>query len=409
MRMARIGLVGINGFGRTHLNTIEKLERKYIEFKAFSEINYEKNKSEIEKLKSKGAHYYMDYREMLNSEEDLDFVVLSTPIHLHSPMAIQAMEKGFNVLLEKPPSVTIQDVDRIIEVSKKTGKVCAVDFQNTSGKAFRKLLDYVAEGRFGSLKSLVGIGRWERDESYYRRTPWAGKLMFDGNYVLDGTINNPLSHLLNNLLILAGVSCHNGGVPAEVTAELYHGHKIESEDTACVRIITEAGIEILSYTTLCSPQGETPFIVLEGTKGSAYWAYNNELKIKFCDGSDENFDFGPEDLFENMYINMIKSLFQNNKLYCPVELTRNFVLASNGAFESSDSIKEIPDDYLIINKEGESVVTYIKDISDIIDRASSEKKLFSEVGVPWALKSMPFKLNGYKEFKKYKREGGNLG
>lgn len=398
MKIAKVGLVGISGFGKTHLNTIKKLEGKYVEFRAFSEINYEDNKSEIKKLKEKGIHYYVNYREMLEREKDLDFVVLSTPIHLHAPMAIQAMEKGFHVLLEKPPAVTIQDVDKIIDTSKKSGKACAIDFQNTSGKAFRKLLDYVTEGRFGDIKSLVGVGRWKRDESYYKRTPWAGKLIYNGNYVLDGTINNPLSHLLNNLLILVEASCPGGSVPQEVTAELYHGHRIESEDTACIRVITRAGITILYYTTLCNPEHETPFIILEGTEGKAYWNYDNVLKIEFYDGHEENFAFETEDLFANMYINMVQHIFYGRELYCPVNLTRSFVLAANGAFESGHNVIEIPEDYVIVSKEGGSVFTYIKEIKEVIDKASSSKKLYSELEIPWAKKSMPFKMDNYKEF-----------
>jgi len=160
---------------------------------------------------------------------------------------------------------------------------------------------------------------------------------------------------------------------------------------------------------LCNPQQETPFILLKGTEGEAYWDYSNVLKVKFSDGNEESFNFGYEDLFENMYVNMVKSLFEREQLYCPVDITRNFVLASNGAFESCDSVVEIPDDCIIVQREGESVVTYIKDIEEIIDKASSEKKLFSEIGVSWAVRSKPFKLSGYREFRKYGGEGDSRG
>jgi len=140
LKIAKVGLIGISGFGSIHLRSIEQLQGKMVDLRAIVATNYEKNKEVIDRLTSLGVKYYQDYRLMLENHKELDFVAISTPIHLHAPMAIDAMERGFNVLLEKPPAVTIQDIDAIIETRRKTNKVCSVNFQNTSGKAFRKLL-----------------------------------------------------------------------------------------------------------------------------------------------------------------------------------------------------------------------------------------------------------------------------
>lgn len=404
MNIAKVGLIGISGFGSIHLRSIEQLQGKMVDLKAIVATSYEKNKEVIDRLTSQGVKYYQDYRLMLENHKDLDFVAISTPIHLHAPMAIDAMKRGFNVLLEKPPAVTIQDIDAIIETKRKTNRVCSVNFQNTSGKAFRKLLEYIKEGRLGRIKSIVGVGRWKRDESYYQRNSWAGKLIVDGNYVLDGTINNPLAHLLNNELIIAETEQPGGGVPKKVQAELYHGHKIEGEDTACVRIITHGGIEVYFYSTLCNREEESPFIIIETEKAKANWWFSNRFKIEYCDGSVEEFDGGKEDLFVNMYVNMVEHLFEGKQLYCPLEITRNFVLASNGAFESSGRIYGIPDEYLEISNENGKIYTYIKNIKEIIDEAAENKKLFSEIGVPWSKKTEPFDLTNYKKFNMFREK-----
>lgn len=402
MSIAKVGLIGISGFGSIHLRSIEYLRGSMVDLRAIAEINYEKNKDVINRLTSQGVRYYQNYKEMLENHKDLDFVAISTPIHLHAPMAIYAMESGFNVLLEKPPAVTIQDIDAIIEAKKRTNKICAVDFQNTSGKAFRKILEYTKKGKLGKIKTVIGIGRWKRDENYYQRNNWAGKLVIDGNYILDGTINNPLAHLLNNELIIAETAEKKGGEPKEVTAEIYHGHKIEGEDTTCIRIITKTGIEVYYYSTLCNKQEESPYIIIEAEKATAFWSFANKFKIEYFDGNVEEFDGGKEDLFVNMYINMVKHLFEKEPLCCPIEITRNFVLASNGAFESSERIFDIPDEFIEIRKEDEKILTYIKNIKEIIDEASQSKKLFSEINVPWARKTKPFNVENYKEFKLFK-------
>jgi predicted dehydrogenase len=398
LNLAKIGLIGISGFGSIHLRSISFLEGEKVKLKAIAEVNYEKNKDIIDKLSLNGVKYYKDYRQMLNEMKDLDFVVISTPIHLHAQMAMDAIKQGFNVLLEKPPAVTIQDINAIIEVKRKYNKVCAVDFQNTAGTAFRKLIEYIKLGKLGKIKTIIGVGCWKRDDSYYQRNNWAGKLILNNNYVLDGSINNSLAHLLNNELILVEVSERGGGEPKKVISELYHGHRIESEDTACVKVETIKGIEVYYYSTLCNMQEEIPYIIIEAEKANVYWNYDNKLLIKYFDASEESYDGSREDLFVKIYENMIEHLFEGKELYCPLEITRNFVLASNGAFESSKEIFDIPDEFIEVNVEDGKKFTYIKNIREIINYASKNKKLFSEMNVNWGIKTNTFKLDKYNKF-----------
>ncbi len=403
MNIARIGLIGISGFGSIHLRSINFLEGKKVNLKAITEVNYEKNKDIINKLSLNGVKYFKDYRQMLNDMKNLDFVVISTPIHFHAQMAIDAIKEGFNVLLEKPPAVTIQDINAIIEAKRNYNKICAVDFQNTSGTAFRKLIEYIKSGKLGKIKTIIGVGCWKRDDSYYQRNNWAGKLVINNNYVLDGSINNPLAHLLNNELIIAESSEKGGGEPKEVISELYHGHRIEGEDTACVKIVTTKGIEIYYYSTLCNMQEETPYIIIEAEEAKVYWNYDNKLLIKYFDRNEEVYDGGKEDLFVKIYENMIEHLFEGKELYCPVEITRNFVLASNGAFESSKEIFDIPDEFIEVNIEDGKKFTYIKNIREIIEYASENKKLFSEMNVNWGRKTEKVNMKNYEKFDLFKK------
>ena len=402
MYKAKVGLIGVGGFGRTHLNMIEKLKGDYIDFRAFSEVNYEKNKEKIEILKLNGINYYVNYEEMIEKENHLDFIIISTPIYTHNDIASEVIKRGFNVLLEKPPAVTIQDIDALIEISKSKRKLCAVNFQHTSGKAFIKLSNYIKSGRLGDIKRITGVGIWSRDETYYQRTSWAGKIIDKGNYILDGSLNNSLAHLLNNTLLLAEEFGKDYGIPYNITAELYHGNKIDSEDTACLRILTKGNIEVLFYSTLCSFNDELPYIIIEGTKGTAYWNYDNLVKIKFYDGHEEIKNYFQEDLIEKMYLNLINAIFGNEKLYCPIENTRKFIMATNGAFESSNIIHTIDDKYIDVYKIGDKIFTVIRNIKNIINMAAKEKKLFSEINIPWARKSKLFTMKNYKIFDKYK-------
>lgn len=400
MRRTKAALIGINGFGRKHLEQMLRLREKGVmELAAVSEIRLAEEDRRM--LEGEDIKCYTDYKAMLSCERELDFISLSTPIHLHSDMGIDIMESGFNVLLEKPPAVVIQDVDRLIRASRQTGKHCAVNFQLTSGKAFTKLKEAISGGAFGRIHTITGIGMFRRTDDYYRRTPWAGKTKVGETYILDGTINNPLSHLLNNMLALSGMQKGENGqeaAPYEVTGELYRANRIEGEDTSCIRVQMNNGVTMCFYATLCHSQETMPTIRVLGERGSAIWCYDNTLMME-SGGKPESFSFGEEDSLENIYLNMIRVIAgEERQLICPVASTRNFVLVSNGAYESSGAIFDISDRHKLRSVLDGTAVTTIKDAEAIIYAAADGSLLFSESGVPWAVPAKPVDMRTYDKF-----------
>ena len=70
--------------------------------------------------------YYTDLSDMLK-REDLEMVDICTPPQMHAQMAIQAMEEGCHVLLEKPMTSSVSEADKILRALKKSGvKLCIV-------------------------------------------------------------------------------------------------------------------------------------------------------------------------------------------------------------------------------------------------------------------------------------------
>lgn len=401
MKKCSSAIIGISGFGRTHLNISEKLEKDGVmNLAAICEINFESNRGIIDELEKRGVKYYRNYVEMLESEKNLDFVSISTPLHLHKKMAVDVMKSGSHVLLEKPPAVTIQDMDEIIGTSLAAERHCAVDFMMTSGKAFLALKRYIMDGRLGKITSITGKGLWKRLDDYYSRTPWAGKLAVNGSYVLDGSVTNPLSHILNNMMLLAGVS--GGNSISAVTAELYHAHSIEGEDTSCIKAEMDNGTDLFFFTTLCNAVQLDPSIIIEGTLGKAVWNIGGDLEL-ICGTQKETYRFVEVSLVENMYRNLCAVIVGEEKeLYCSAADTRNFVLASNGAFESSAVVHDIPSRYIRRYEDEGSTATDISDIDNIIQKAVEGKKLFSEIGVEWAVGGKRVQMRNYKEFGMFK-------
>jgi hypothetical protein len=238
-----------------------------------------------------------------------------------------------------------------------------------------------------------------------------GKLVFEGRYVLDGTINNPFSHLLMNCLILSGLQDHEEVSPEWVQAELYRANDIESEDTSCLRAKMENGVEILYWTTLCGRENGTPFIVVEGSEGKASWDYNG--KIRLWDGHDRftgELTVESDRRYDHL-VNFTDHLEGRHcRLSCPLETTRKFVLAANLAFESAGKTRPIREAYTEKRNEQGQTVEYlresedylcIKNIESIVKHAVTRKALFSEMGVEWATGTKPVPARGYREFRMF--------
>ena len=167
-------------------------------------------------------------------------MVLGTPIPLHAQMIDEAFAAGASVLVEKPPVVTVQDLDRLLArqgSGDSGGPLCQVGFQNARAPVVRALARLARDGALGEVEHVGLVGRWSRADSYYTRTDWAGRLVHHGRYVLDGTLTNPFAHGLMNALIVAGDHDDAPATPTTVRAELYRCRdSIDGDDTASVRI-----------------------------------------------------------------------------------------------------------------------------------------------------------------------------
>ena len=87
-----------------------------------------------------------------------------------------------------------------------------------------------------------------------------------------------------------------------------------------------------------------------------------------------------------------------DRLLCPLADTEHFVRVSNGAYQSAGKIVPIGAEYVRRYPAEHSMATEVKDIGAIIEEAARKRKLFSEIGVPWAKKTAWFDVRGYETF-----------
>ncbi len=98
-----------------------------------------------------GAGVYHDWRKMLD-RKDIDAVTVSTPDHMHAPVAMTAMAQGRHVYVQKPMAHTVKEARRLTEAARKYKVVSQMGNQGHSGTGYRSLVALVRSGVIGKIK-----------------------------------------------------------------------------------------------------------------------------------------------------------------------------------------------------------------------------------------------------------------
>ena len=163
---------------------------------------------------------------------DFDVVVVCTPTGLHGDIAIEALETGKHVIIEKPADVTVERADEILAAQERSGKLVTVISQHRFDPSTEIVVEAVRKGEFGRLTSGIASIDWWRGQSYYDSGDWRGTWNLDGG----GALMNQGVHTVDLLVATLGR-------PVEVfgyTATLAH-ERIETEDVAVGVVRFESG------------------------------------------------------------------------------------------------------------------------------------------------------------------------
>ena len=285
----RVALIGVSGYGVVHFEHIRKLADKgAVEFAAVVVINPGQVQKQLEILKRYGTKVYASTREMYaDFSGKLDLVCIPTGIAFHEPMTIEALQNGASVLVEKPAAGSVADIEKMQKAEQESnGRFVAVGFQHTYARELQFIKRYLLTGRLGSIRNITVKGLWPRNDSYYHRNNWAGKIKSDsGAWILDSPINNAFAHYLNMELFLAGRTFRASAHPAGLEAELYRARKeIETFDTCAVRVKTEENATITALFTHTTPRNDNPQLRIDCEKGSIYWKVDESWNIRSSSG-----------------------------------------------------------------------------------------------------------------------------
>ena len=163
--MLKVGLVGVGGISGAHIPAWEN--RADAELVALCDIRTER----MERFENTEKHLYTDLDEMLNNEE-LDILDICLPTYLHAEVAIKAMNRGINVVTEKPISLKKEDVARVYEAAEKNNVKFMVAQVLRFWPEYELLKEIYDSKRYGKLLSgtMTRLG-------CYPRWSWDGWMM----------------------------------------------------------------------------------------------------------------------------------------------------------------------------------------------------------------------------------------
>ena len=101
---------------------------------------------------------YGDWREMLAGEakrsDRVDLVTVATPNNTHFEITKAFLESGFHVLCEKPMTMTVEEGEEIVKITRATGQICAVNYGYTGYALVRHMKAMVARGDLGKIRLI---------------------------------------------------------------------------------------------------------------------------------------------------------------------------------------------------------------------------------------------------------------
>ncbi|MBI1347462.1 gfo/Idh/MocA family oxidoreductase [bacterium] len=232
---------------------------------------------------------YASYTEMFEKESVLpdgqrvDFVSITTPNHVHFPAAKAALERGFNVVCDKPLTFNLAEAEDLLKVVEQSGAVFAVSHNYTGYPLVRQAREMILGGELGEIQAIRSnyIQGWLRtrlESSDQKQAAWRTDPTKSGAAGCFGDIGTHaynLGRYMTGLLPLE-VSCHLKVFEPGRALDDY-GHAVVRYENGALGSVTASQISHGRENDL--------FIEVDGTKGALSWRQEepNVLMVR-CNG-----------------------------------------------------------------------------------------------------------------------------
>ena len=274
-KRVRIGIIGTGWIAESHLASLTK--QPDVDVVAGADLIPGKAEAFFKKFGVENVKCYNSGAEMIADKSlALDAVTICTYNRQHAPCAIEALNAGLHVLLEKPFTVTLEEAVEVMRAEKRSGKILSIGFQPRMDENMKLVKRIVQSGALGKVYYVqTGGGRRRGIPTPFGttfiedKTAGLGALADIGCYSLDMVLNalgNP-----KPLTVSGYKSAFFGKDPAYSsyvkTSHPEYADKFEVDDFAAAFIRLEGDIVVdfrISWAMNFNTSGDT---LIYGTKG----------------------------------------------------------------------------------------------------------------------------------------------
>jgi len=213
-----------------------------------------------------GAKINASHKDILNAP-DIDLVSVCTPPFCHAEIAVDFLNAGKNVLVEKPMAASLQECDAMIEAAEKSGKTLSVIAQNRFRDPVYNLKKVLDAQLIGKIVHAQVESFWWRAHCYY-------DLWWRGTWEKEGggcTLNHAVHHI--------DMLCWMLGLPEKVSAVMSNAahDNAEVEDISIAVLQYDGGLcakgALAQVTSSVIHHGEEQQIIFQGEKGRISWPW----------------------------------------------------------------------------------------------------------------------------------------
>lgn len=285
----RVGLatIGIGGQGTS--DTRAALKVPGVELVAVADV-YDGRLQRAKEVFCGSVVTTRDYKEIL-ARPDVDAVIIATPDHWHSIMAIEAMEAGKDVYVEKPMVHRVGQGLAMADAQRRTGRICQVGSQRVSSILYQKAKELLASGGIGPLNLVEAwwnrnspIGAWQ-----YTLPPDASPATVDWERFLGPAPRRAFDPV--RLFRWRNYDDYGTGVAGDLFVHLFSGLHVVTGSLGPTRVMATGG---LRHWKDGRDAADVLLALVDYPKTDAHHEFTLSLKVNFADGAgggEEGFRF----------------------------------------------------------------------------------------------------------------------
>lgn len=286
-RKLNMGLVGggIGSFiGKVHSIGACLDNRAVLVAGAFSS-DPAKSKASAEDYGVDASRAYGSYQEMIEGElklpegKRIDFVSITTPNHTHFPIAKAFLEAGFNVVCDKPMTLTLQEAEELAEIVKKKGLIFGLTHNYTGYPLVRQARQMIQNGELGEIQAVRAfyIQGWLRTRLEVSGQKQAGWRTDPKKSGIAGCFGDIATHAYNLARFTTGL------LPDKVSCNLKTfeaGRELDDYGTAIIRMKGGA-LTTVTASQISHGRENDLWIEIDGTLGALEWHQEEPNKMIF--------------------------------------------------------------------------------------------------------------------------------